>query len=641
MQTPSSMEESFLNFSEFVEAIGRIAIYSFSRYPYSNMYKTNADKVEALFDIIGFKDKKKYLASLKKAGVSLQNKSSKSELNFAVNKDQEATVEYDELLKDKDKLRDELQRIFMYYCSFGDHLNLDLMSSSKFQKLIRDIKLKVATVKPEEADLIFTKLMKNKSQKINTEEYKHQRMTFHYFIEGIKIIATKVYPNMTSTQALVKLLSNHVLPNAQRMPEKFTNVNVNDPEIVSLMEKHKKILQAIFYIYSVPEITDKTGRHEFMKVHEFVKFLTEFDITTSLIAKTDIFIIFRSAIIESQYDDITYSQFEECLVKCASVAYSKHPYNMKYFKLIEKVCALLEKIGLPDWNNIKKKLEKMGHVVPNSPLSIGTKYSLDSVKHYNYFTRDYLPSEQELDKILQDIFTFYSEYNVQRRDTVEEEEEEKVLTNLQFLKLCRDCGVIDSATLNEAQIDAVFMESTNDSGLTYQVFCDTLTQLAQKKFVQQSATEALRELLLLFILPFAQRKNSREVLDVNMKILMELKKHEKPLKKIFSHYVESKNEQGKMREKDLLKFCQDFDLYPSIISITQVQQLFEQSNEVVEEEQMEGLTYEQFLECLARLSVKAFGSNGKSKFKSKSVIEFLHLNSAVKLAEHLRKIHIQ
>lgn len=125
---------------------------------------------------------------------------------------------------------DELQRIFMYYCSFGDNLNLDLMSASKFAKFVRDIQLAEYGIRNEDADLMFVKIMKSKSIKISLTgmDDKSQKMAFPYFVEALKTISVRVFPKLHPTKALVTLLAQHVLPHAKQMPEKFTNVNLAD-----------------------------------------------------------------------------------------------------------------------------------------------------------------------------------------------------------------------------------------------------------------------------------------------------------------------------------------------------------------------------------------------------------------------------
>lgn len=230
-------EEPALTFTRFLESICKIALYIYNRY--RTELKSPALQIQELFDTIGFNDKKRYIAQMKKAGVGAHNKvlPKKTVTKPALVEDVSEAA-----LQNKEQLKDQLQRIFMYYCSFGDRLNMGLMSASKYSKFIRDIKI-AQMVKTEETDLIFVKLMKSKITKnvVAGIDDKQQRMSFPYFVESIKIVATKVFPKLHPTKALIKLLSHHILPNAKKMPEKFTNVDVKDPASQEVMLQHKKV----------------------------------------------------------------------------------------------------------------------------------------------------------------------------------------------------------------------------------------------------------------------------------------------------------------------------------------------------------------------------------------------------------------
>lgn len=54
------------------------------------------------------------------------------------------------------KLRDTLLRIFIFYCSYGDHLNTDVMTQAKFSKFVRDIDIVAPpSLRESDVDLIF------------------------------------------------------------------------------------------------------------------------------------------------------------------------------------------------------------------------------------------------------------------------------------------------------------------------------------------------------------------------------------------------------------------------------------------------------------------------------------------------------
>lgn len=660
-----SNEDLELNFTEFLETLGRIALFVYTKYPYSELMSDDDDRVEALFDAIGFNDRKKFIMYIKKIGIGAQNKVSSTRTTAQSGRYTSSDVHdsdaqsiderrqaHEELLKDKDRLKDELQRIFMYYCSFGDHLNLDHMSSSKFQKFIRDLKIR-PPLKPEEADLIFVRLMKNKSQKDGLEDCRLQKMSFPYFIESIKTVASKVHPDLVPTKALVRFLIDNVLPNASKMPEKFTNIDLRDDKVQELLASHRRLLRAIFFIYSASNSPERPS-NDYMRVEDFVRLMSELEIIPAIISKKDVYVVFRSTLVDSAYIDITFDQFEECLVKCGAVAYDRHPYNIKFFELHLKVNALLENLGIPDWAKIRKKLVKLGHNIPAKPELLVQKYGggTESAKDYNFYDRDHLPPEQELDQALRDIFTFYNEYG--------DKSGRRNLTRQQYIKMVRDSNLVDNH-FREIDADLVYMEATknNQLAMVHETFCDSLALLAQRKYPHMSITDSLHDLLLHHILPYAQRKDSRgrgQDIDIDPALVQEVLKWEQPLRKIFSSYsrLEAMSATaGPNREfsgenmtlSELLKMCQDFDICPALLSVSEINDIFAVSSQgdSVDEDETQ-LSFDEFIEVVVRMAEKAYSSSHMvTVYKSpieriNALLDRMDLGSAVRLAERLRRL---
>ena len=95
----------------------------------------------------------RYDAFLKRIGLRVVISSSKR-ANVGEPKAVDAS-ELSEIIGDEDKLRDTLLRVFIFYCSFGDHLNTDVMTQAKFSKFIKDIDVVGPGLREADADLVF------------------------------------------------------------------------------------------------------------------------------------------------------------------------------------------------------------------------------------------------------------------------------------------------------------------------------------------------------------------------------------------------------------------------------------------------------------------------------------------------------
>ena len=411
-----------MNLAEFSECLARMAIHIFSKYPYSVTLRTADEQLAALFERLGFFDRKKFAGYLKKSGLGTQNKtqkknsSKKNQQHQQQNYNQQMNEFSDDLLRDKDRLKDELQRIFMYYCSFGDHLNLELMGSSKFSKFVKDIKvISKGGVKIEDVDLIFVDVMRiaKKRSAFNASSgggggasaigalgpgsgpamasysaassLACPSMTFDVFLEALQVIACRHYggedqdSDRGRIESLVRLILQHVLPYAQRVEDKFTSIDPSDPATMSLLSSHRKQLQAIFLIFGS---SDGDQNSQSMSINELQRLATQFDMVPAITSKSELNRIFRSTFIDrsmkktiSANEDISFAEFEQCIIRIAAIGYSKHPYGVKYPTLDAKVEALLTKMGLPDWEKIRKRLAAFGHKVPNSPLKVMARLS--------------------------------------------------------------------------------------------------------------------------------------------------------------------------------------------------------------------------------------------------------------------------
>ena len=253
-----------LNYPQFLESLCRLAIHIYSQHPFSNLVKTSKDKVDIFFKHMGFKDISKFKEFLKKAGIggisfspskkiatkiakpsNLTNSggSTKQKPDQIMETKQIITDEirrqYVEMIQNKYLLKEELENVFMYYCSFGNRMNLDLMSSSKFKMFIRDTKIYNYGFKQEEADLIFVKILSSTKKKSNLS----QKLTFPQFVDCVKEIASKLRKDITPSKAFAQFLLIDVLPKVHRLEnQKYLG---NDEKLNVLLDKFRKNLQKV------------------------------------------------------------------------------------------------------------------------------------------------------------------------------------------------------------------------------------------------------------------------------------------------------------------------------------------------------------------------------------------------------------
>ncbi|KAL9651198.1 hypothetical protein ABK040_008269 [Willaertia magna] len=533
-----------LNYTRFLEALGRVAIYIYSKYPYSGIVKSTKEKIELLFKDIGLNDEARYKIFLKKLGIfegqilstkkpntpktpKTPTSTNITSINATKTKS-EVQAKFIELIQDKFALREELQKIFMFYCAYGDRLNLDLMSSAKFKMFVKDINIYNYGLKQEDIDLIYIKTLVNKSKVKPITASAKQKMSFPQFVDCLKEISQKLRRDLASSKAFAQFLVVDVLPNAQRL-NSFDSIDKNNATLQRLLEQNRKNLQKLFILYcNNSEQSNNNAIHETMGLAELTKFISDFDFSTT-ISKKDIYRIFRStttSLNNSLDHEIGYTTFEECLVKFAQIAYSKHPYDKKYPTIVEKVIAFMEKIEANDWNLIKKRLEKYGKLIPSfsfsTTLQSNNSNSLRQTIRGNYLENvsfetlsqkvaspqnlsppnysyiqlepfNSLPKEQELDRLLKKVFFHHSEKN-------------QFIKSNQFVRICSNSQIIDF-NFTRAKAELIFVEITNSSQtpMNYDIFCESLALLSHRKYPsREDTTESLKKLLLNHVLPYGK-----------------------------------------------------------------------------------------------------------------------------------------
>jgi hypothetical protein len=514
-------------------------------------------------------------------------------------------------------------------------MNLDYMSSSKLKMFVKDIRVFQYGIKQEELDLVYLKVLKAQQIKNNASSSNagtvkkntsvtNQKMDFTGFFEALKCLARRIYPKIPPANALIQLLLSHVLPYAKRNADEFNGLDVQDSDVQSVFTKYRKNLQRLFSVYCNQDgFAEKKHPGTQMSCNEMFTFATDFSLTPKLISKKDVYRIFRSTIPEDILEEIKYDQFEECLVKYSVLGYSKHPYNKKYPTVATKLQAIFDRMDIKDFTLIRKRLEKLGRsssglntsnpiittsssntlattasIPPVPPLvSTNSSGSIVSISSGNeqqppqtieasetaqqkQYTS--LPSEDELDTALRDIFLYYTQLGDKFAVS------HKHMTSTQFVRFVKEARIIGD-NFSNIDADLTFIEVTKKAVMTYDVFCDSLAIIAQKKFESLGMTEGLRELLLNHVLPFARTKETilnKDEFVADPLILQHLKKYETQLSKVFRMYCglefADRGVGKKFLDSDatsvgnqaIVRLCKDFHLCPELISVAQLNDIF-------------------------------------------------------------------
>jgi hypothetical protein len=137
-------------------------------------------------------------------------------------------LDQSDLNPEKEVVRDKLKRIFEYYASFGDKLNLTYLKSHGFQKFVVESGLIDQSFTKTRLELIFT---------TETKPINRKQLDFAMFLSSLIKISDYKYlkgdKKDSSQLALNKLLKLHVLPLYDRL---FGKDEINVSEFQSIYE---------------------------------------------------------------------------------------------------------------------------------------------------------------------------------------------------------------------------------------------------------------------------------------------------------------------------------------------------------------------------------------------------------------------
>ena len=245
--------------------------------------------------------------------------------------------------------QDALWRCYALYCLQGSAIESLTLRSHSFIKLVRDCRLPPSSgMNDVETTVVYRRhatgnpvvqSMKTRylhSQKVNREVPTKlgQNMNYEDFLLALVDMGLRCFPELTESQALTKIVFDHVLPYAYKeetrlpfkMSEKKFQTIVTEPEIMCFLDAWDALLLDIFNRCRPSKGPRGAGEQRWMLYQEFQKFCEIFlwlhsHQTTSLLSKYQIAQIFvgvkHGAGTGLMQRYISYSEFRTGLVLLA------------------------------------------------------------------------------------------------------------------------------------------------------------------------------------------------------------------------------------------------------------------------------------------------------------------------------------
>eukprot|EP00744_Colponema_vietnamica_P002318 GILI01003664.1.p2 GENE.GILI01003664.1~~GILI01003664.1.p2 ORF type:complete len:459 (-),score=154.54 GILI01003664.1:160-1536(-) len=266
---------------------------------------------------------------------------------------------------------EELRSIFSFYCSYGDALNTEMMSAAKWYKLMRECKLIGDNLSYADVDIIFKEVLVGTQAEV--------RINYDQFRRALGMLSVKLYPDEAPVAAFQKLFLTHIIPYASRAPPDTVADQLIDPDVLLVFDKYRKPLRQIFAFYagfrvevrSSPKkdpmgermASDDVRRaNNSISFKQLIQFAKTFRLFPDMLNKAEMSRCFTaSSLVNSASDELTYPEWLECLGRMAIVALSKHPYDIKYPTIREKVEELLVRQSFMDVTDPKTLMERLRH----------------------------------------------------------------------------------------------------------------------------------------------------------------------------------------------------------------------------------------------------------------------------------------
>ncbi|KAJ9436847.1 Tip elongation aberrant protein 1 [Diplonema papillatum] len=408
-----------------------------------------------------------------------------------------------ETLQQKQLLKVEMQRIFLYYSTLSNAGPPDGINPQKWFRLCHDTGC-VATnrhyargtpshewrpaanglLPKADADAVFAEAAAETGAKATNN------LNFDGFMVACRRLAKQMHPALAASpnDALHRLLCEHVLPKALRATEDLLLVDAHDEACEELFTKYRKGLTMLFNGYSPPGPGGRARVGE-MQLPQFQRAMADFKIVPCLLSNAECNQVYHAARLDAGQPPLAH--FQNCLVRAAHVAFSRHPYSANGNRPQQKLFDLLDRLSVPDPISLKHHLERLGMKVAPSSRSNTPPSVRPMTPKYPEVTLD---DEEGLDRALKQIFAAYS--TAGRMDLSK------------FVKLCVDTKVAHRIEFTRGQVEQTFHEASRDMFLSFDEWCDALLLLGQSRFPHDNQSDALRNLLSGYLLPLADRRLS-------------------------------------------------------------------------------------------------------------------------------------
>eukprot|EP00754_Rhynchopus_humris_P025997 Rhum_TRINITY_DN14982_c9_g2::Rhum_TRINITY_DN14982_c9_g2_i1::g.131275::m.131275 len=444
------------------------------------------------------------------------------------------------VLQDKTRLRDELQRIFVYYsCATslgagGPSAAGEGLTAQRWARLCQDAGA-VATHRhyaqphhggrggwqapgglpsKQEADTVFAEAAAEaRGGGAGGPPAPGGILDFDGLMVALRRLAGRGRSGQPPHEALHELLLTHVLPRALRAPEALLYPCMYNGGVDALLAdtKTRRGLALLNAAY-------RGGGVE-LSSPQFLKLLTDFQVVPHLLSNQEAGQVYLSSKLDLADQALSEgggggrggrgrsggggALLSDGLVRAAHVAFSKHPHAAKLPEAEHKVGEMLDRLCVGDLQTLRYTLDRVGVKVPQAALRTGTPPSKQQQQQQQQQARSAqakhqevaLDDEEGMDRALRQVFEAYSANGN--------------MGSGMFLRLCIDTKVAHRTQFNRNQVESTYDEARGSSEtLTFDEWCDALLILGARRFPHLHQSEALRTLLTTCILPLAERRGS-------------------------------------------------------------------------------------------------------------------------------------
>jgi len=283
----------------------------------------------------------------------------------------------DSILISLESIINKIERLFQFYCQFGERLNIKTLKSIKYIKLLEDCNI----LSNKNNILSNDPLSKQELEIIFSSESKNNSINFHQFLNVLMKISMKRYSfSDDKKRNTLQLMNEYLLPlynkifNIQNevLNNSLIDFNKNidnyihENNIIIIIQKNAKVLFDIYKMYFKHEISISQEMNFIIsnsekKIFEFAK---DFDISPGLISKSLLLSLFQSEINNFDVDDKIRNEKEFYLNLIKNI-------NLEYIIKLEKKNLNI----LGNYFNFFKFIRLLIKIADNSyiPLNINTK----------------------------------------------------------------------------------------------------------------------------------------------------------------------------------------------------------------------------------------------------------------------------